>query len=486
MANAGKATKYLAIFIGMVAVGLRLIAITQPFIDNWSWRESDVAAIARNYFEKGFHFAYPQIDWAGDAAGYVGTEFPILPFAAALVYKITGIQEWIGRLETVLFFAVSLPFFYLLVRRIFDARTTLWSLVFYSFAPLNIFASREFMPDVPSLSLSIAGLYFFLRWLEENKWRCLLGASVTICLALLIKAPSALISAPLLYLAWQRFDLSLVRQPKLWLFAVISLLPAAIWYWHAHQIAEKYYPYHFFGAGGFQIKDFAWYWKIARATATSSLTPILCVLAMVGAFVAPPGKYLRLFHWWFAAMIVFVYVAGWGNRHPWYQLPLVPIAAVFAGNACRWIGAALRAHRQLRLALSILMLFVFVTESYAAARRFYRPDAVGLRDLGFELQKITPPGALIIAADDGDPTVFYYAHRKGWHFLENGVYQGNPLDSDQIIANLEKLRARGASYLVFYSGTLWWLDYYKEFEKHLGRTSKPIARTPEFAIYKLN
>ena len=67
---------------GAMAVAVRLIAINQPYIDNWSWRQSDVAAIARNYYENGFHFAYPQIDWAGDAPGYVGTEFPILPFLA--------------------------------------------------------------------------------------------------------------------------------------------------------------------------------------------------------------------------------------------------------------------------------------------------------------------------------------------------------------------------------------------------------------------
>ena len=67
---------------------VRVIAITQPFIDNWSWRESDVAAIARNFLENGFRFAYPQIDWAGNAPGYVGTEFPLLPFVVALIIQI--------------------------------------------------------------------------------------------------------------------------------------------------------------------------------------------------------------------------------------------------------------------------------------------------------------------------------------------------------------------------------------------------------------
>src|SRR5436305_4044288 len=94
-------TAKLAITLSIFAVAVRLIAIDQPFIDRWSWRQSDVAAIAANYLHNGFNFAYPQIDWTGDAAGYVGTEFPILPFVAALCYKVSDAQEYIGRLQGV-------------------------------------------------------------------------------------------------------------------------------------------------------------------------------------------------------------------------------------------------------------------------------------------------------------------------------------------------------------------------------------------------
>jgi hypothetical protein len=88
----------LFILIAVAAVGIRFVSIGQPFVDTWSWRQSDVAAIARNYLQNGFHFAYPQIDWAGGEPGYVGTEFPILPFLTAILYKATGVHEWIGRI----------------------------------------------------------------------------------------------------------------------------------------------------------------------------------------------------------------------------------------------------------------------------------------------------------------------------------------------------------------------------------------------------
>src|SRR5262249_5861735 len=169
VATATDVSVKIAIVVWILAVATRLILINQPYIDHWSWRQSDVAAIARNYSENGFRFAYPQIDWAGDAPGYVGTEFPILPFIAALCYKFAGAHEWIGRIQAVIFFAVSLPFFFLLVREVFDSTAAVWATFFFSFTPLNIFAGRSFMPDVPSLSLAIIGLYFFLRWVEHSE-----------------------------------------------------------------------------------------------------------------------------------------------------------------------------------------------------------------------------------------------------------------------------------------------------------------------------
>jgi hypothetical protein len=493
--------------VAVFAMAVRLIWIDQPFVDNWSWRQSDVAAIARNFFQNGFQFAYPQIDWAGDAAGFVGTEFPVLPFVAALCYEMAGLHEWIGRIQAVLFFAGSLPFFYLLVREIFDEPTAIWALIFYSFAPLSVVASRAFMPDMPSLALALAGLYFFLRYAETARLKFLTVATLIISLALLIKLPTAVVGAPLLYLAvaaaprrqkigaathagetppLQNTIVALLMSRDLWVFAAGALIPSAIWYWHAHQIAETHYPFHFFGGGGVRIMAPQWYWKILVQTATSTLTPLLFVLAIVGCFVAPRVKFGRVFHWWLAAMVVFVFVVGWGNRHQWYQLPLVPIVAVFAGCACSYFSRLLVRATLVRRALTLALLLAFVSWSYVYAQPLYTSSAESLRQLGWALKEQTPHGALIVAANNGDPTVFYYAERKGWHFLEkHGVFEGNPLDSAQLITDFEALRARGATYVAFDWSTRWWLDYYTDFAAHLAGNATLIQKTPQFSIYKL-
>jgi hypothetical protein len=264
------------------------------------------------------------------------------------------------------------------------------------------------------------------------------------------------------------------------------LLPSAIWYWHAYQIAEKFYPYHFFGAGGIRIESFSSYSQIARQTLISSLTPLLSLMALVGLLVAPRSRYSRFFHWWLVAMVLFVIVLGYGNRHLWYQLPLVPIAAAFAGAACAFVASKISS-RVIAVTLSILLVSSFTALAFWCVQPLYQSSAAQLRDAGLELKKVTPPDALIVAADMGDPTIFYYAERRGWHFPENdAIYNGTPDDSEQAIENLERLRRRGATHFVFTRNTFWWPQSYPEFVAYLTNNAKILESTPEFRIYELS
>jgi len=501
-------TTRLAILMSILAVAVRLIWIDRPYIDNWSWRQSDVAAISRNYFQGGFHFARPQIDWAGNEPGYVGTEFPILPFLAAICYKIFGVHEWIGRVQALILFALSLPFFFFLVRKIFGEIAATWALSFYSFAPLGIMTSRCFMPDMPSLALSIIGLYFFQRWIDESELdrrtrsTSFFASALCVSLSILIKLPSILIGAPITCLAVaavydrrNREKFGARRAPlQLLAFVTIAVVPAILWYWHAWRTSQTFYPHHFFGAGGVKIMSLAWYWDIAKQIPTSEMTPVLFLLGALGVWQARSTRLrqgygaagIGALYAWLVAMIVFIVIVGFGNRHPWYRLPLVPIAAAFAGAACAFVGSKISS-RTVRITFSILLAILFGFSAFVYARGFYKPSAAPLRDAGLNLKTATPANALIVVADNGDPTTLHYAERKGWHFLEkNGIYDGEPKDSAQAIVDLEELRKRGASYLVFTSNTAWWLDYYEIFGQYVESTSTLVEATSEFKIYKLN
>src|SRR5260370_22285254 len=52
--TATDAASRIVFVICVLAVAARLIFINQPYVDHWSWRQSDVAAIARNFCKTDF------------------------------------------------------------------------------------------------------------------------------------------------------------------------------------------------------------------------------------------------------------------------------------------------------------------------------------------------------------------------------------------------------------------------------------------------
>ena len=81
----------------LVGASLRLIQIQAPILGIHSWRQADTAAMARNFAEQGMNLLLPQIDWGGAGSGVVEAEFPLYPYAVALLYRLFGVQEWLAR-----------------------------------------------------------------------------------------------------------------------------------------------------------------------------------------------------------------------------------------------------------------------------------------------------------------------------------------------------------------------------------------------------
>ena len=469
------------------SLGIRLIAITQPYVDAWSWRQADVAMIAENFYRHGFALFYPQINWAGTASGYVGTEFPLVPFLAAWLYGIFGVQAWIGRAVSVGFFALSVPFFYRLVRRTSHAHAARWAVAIYTLTPLSIFASRAFMPDMASLSLSLVALSLFATWLERAPHAPLfLATSLVTSLAILVKLPALLIGVPLLAMALGKYGMRAVYQRELVALAALALSAPLAWYTHAYHISVTYPPYHFFGTGVLDLAEVGWYVEIVHRLVTSSLTPLVSAAMLVGLFVPARTAYAWVFHWWLLALLVFVILAGWGNHeHDWYQLPLVPVAAALTGVACEWgfqrvsqrAGATLA-----RISASMLVVGLAMV-SYICLAPHYEPKRLAWWQAGLELNRITTPDALVLIADDGDPTALYYSQRHGWHFLQNfGI---PPVDSEQAIGELERRQMEGASCLVFTANTFWWLERYAAFRAHLEVHYRRVRETEAYLIFDL-
>jgi hypothetical protein len=474
----------------LVGVSLRLVRITGPFVEHWAWREADVAMIAENFYRHGFNLLYPQINWAGDAPGYVGTEFPLVPFLAAIGYLIFGVHEWIGRAVSVGFFAASVPVFYLLVRKVFGRESAAFAASIYVLVPLGIFSSRCFMSDMPSLSLSIMAVYLFSEWLDRTDRWLLIGATTAMTLGILVKLPAIIIGLPLLYMAWQRYRRGLIRQKSIWIFAAGTLIPPAMWYGHAYLVSVWHPPYHFFGSGGTGILAPSRYAAIARYALVDGLTPLVTAAMLLGLLLPSRGPFRWVFHWWLVATCAFVLFAGPGQRHPWYQLPLVAIAPALAGRACEWAWQRSARRPSVRMAAGgALAIFLGATAylAHAYVRPLYTPWAIPLFSAGRELDRIAGPDALVVVADYGVPTGLYYARRHGWHFPQGAVSteEKYPFNGPDAVAELERRRQQGASYVAFpaHAREFFASPAYEDVVTYLASRSRRMRWTADYAIF---
>jgi len=102
---------------------------------------------------------------------------------------------------------------------------------------------------------------------------------------------------------------------------------------------------------------------------------------------------------------------------------------------------------------------------------------------------MVPPSETVLMVSKGDESLLRLGSRSGWHFPRgaDGRYAGYyPADSDEAISQLEALRERGAGYLVFPATSLWWLDHYPDFSKHLDSRYELLVRDDKIcAIYAL-
>ncbi|MGA7394345.1 MAG: methyltransferase domain-containing protein, partial [Terrimicrobiaceae bacterium] len=78
-----------------------------------------------------------------------------------------------------------------------------------------------------------------------------------------------------------------------------------------------------------------------------------------------------------------------------------------------------------------------------------------------EVAEIVPSNDSFILVDDVNPGVEGFSIRRGLPFLEHeGMYWGKPLNDDEAIRELERMRRSGSAFIIFGRSSFWCLDYY--------------------------
>ena len=204
------------------------------------WRECDIAAVAKNYYREGMNIFYPRIDWRGDGPGFAEMEFPLFPWTVAVLYKIFGYNEAIGRLLSFAFSLLTLVLFFQLARYLLNPFGALIASTFMTLSPVIIRISNALQPEALMLLFYVLAAYAFMRWIDDDKWTWYGLSLVATALAILSKINAAHIGLFFLLFLFMKKGAKSLLKFRVWVFGILSLLPAVLWYLHAQSFWKTY------------------------------------------------------------------------------------------------------------------------------------------------------------------------------------------------------------------------------------------------------
>lgn len=431
----------------LFGLAIRLIGIDRPLLDHHSWKQTDLAGIARNITRDPTTVLLPR----GDRLGLASPEFPVYPATVALSYRIFGIHESLGRLLSVSASVATMLVLYLLAKRFFGSVTALFASFTFAILPLNLYYSRSFIAEPTLMLFSVSSLYFFSRWIDRQRWPDYVWAVLCTTMAFLIKIPTLYLGLPLLTLALVRWKRQVLRQWKLWLFLFVVLFLPLTWYWHAISAARAQ-GLVVAGAGNwFQLtplRSLGFYKVIGKRLFTSILTPLGFALFTLGVILKVERREQWAIHGWLVATGVYVLIGAAGMYgNDYYMLGIVPVGAIFIGKGLTFLtrrdvlqGTILDRYVPTWAVISLLLVTLCLL-SYISAKPLYAVDTRYLA-AAQTVKELTDEDDHIVTLTVRKPEVLYYSDRRGWAY--NLHQQFHLLD----VQDVETGWTGGASYLV--------------------------------------
>ena len=454
---AALALLWLAAAVGLASTALRPV-------DTPDWREADIASVARNFQRESMNPLRPRIDWRGDTDGVVEMEPPLLPYAMALLAPAFGEDARVGRL---LALAASLAAFAVFLALARDRLSPLGALaagLAYALNPLQVQVATELRPEPFMLLGSVAAVRWGERWLRLGSARDRRRALAATAFAIFAKLPALYLGLLFAALALRSRGARALRDPLLWRFAGLALLPAALWYgyartlWHANGLSLGLSNQdHLLGLGGLSLRPFL---GLLATERDFVFMPAGVALVALGALAGAWRRWRELEGWWLCALAAY-YVASAGTTGAewarYYHVASVPLAALLLGGAA---DALLRppalqgVMRKLAQGAGALLLLAALWSAGEESAELARPRLPGnsgphplQRCAALFAQTIPPDSPVLVSGgrcrdasgrrvSHNRPYLFYWMDRKGYQ----------PCAEGQTVERVGEYAARGAEF----------------------------------------
>ena len=156
------------------------------------WRQTDCASFTKNYYEEGMDFFKPKIHWQGNIDGKAISEFPLINYSVACLWKMFGEHEFLYRFTILSIYSIAILFLFAMIY--VGSNSLLYSYFATSLfltSPLLAYYSFNFLADIPSLSFAIIALSLFFIFMKNKRSNLFFLAVLFATLATLLKASSA-------------------------------------------------------------------------------------------------------------------------------------------------------------------------------------------------------------------------------------------------------------------------------------------------------
>lgn len=448
------------IFVPILAVILalaflvRLYGINNPVADWHSWRQSDTAAVARNFFKFGFNPLLPRYDDLSNIQsgldnpnGWRMVEFPIYQLIGAGAYKFVPaltLEEWL-RITTIVASVLTSLLLGLIVAEFSGLLTGLAAAAIFAFLPYSIYYGRTILPDPFTIFWSVLSIFLFLKTRGKTglrKWLFLVLSGVTAAVAILVKPVAVFILIPEVYLWFKEFKLKISWVIGGLIFGAIAFVPVILWRWWESHFPEGIAVYSWlFNAGNIRFKGAWFYWLFWQRLADLILGSWGIILFALGLVIPASKKEGWFFRWWIIGALAYLSVIARGNvQHDYYQIIIIPAASIYVAKGLVFLLTDKTIDRLAGWALAAVSVIFMLAFSWYTVRTYYwinRPEIV---EAGRAADKLLPKDAKVIAPYNGDTTFLYQTNRQGWPIgfdIDNKIAMGagyyvtvSPTDND--------------------------------------------------------
>ncbi len=435
----------------VLGFALRLKGIHDPILDHPGWRQGDTAAIARNFATLDLNPFHPQTDYDGPPPNYVELELQIVPYLAALLYKIFGVHEIFGRLISIGFSLGTVAVLAYFARWMFASPIAgIVAAVAYAIYPGAVYYGRTFTPDTTMAFFLTTAVFASARWIvdDEARFGRRFWAAAALTAAALLAKPVAIVGlVPIAAtLIARRGWSAALRAPQTYAFFALALAPYALydaylrriaeWHWASgittlHVLPALFASFTSLARLGAKLTAFRYVLGMLKTTMIGPVGITLFVAALIATIVWRLRSQSNALLWaWLAAALAYAYVVVTVERVDYYLYPFLPLAALWTGGFAMLLSRAIApAQRPYLAGAGVLIALAALYTGHRAVAPYYAYSKLVYRN-AVALNAKLPPDSLVVMGHY-DPSVLYYIHRKGW---EEDPYLWTPFDEESAIA----------------------------------------------------